>query len=135
MQQAVSAKPKETIVKFTDLNAWKEAHKLVLGVYKLTKSFPNDEQFALSNQMRRAAVSVSSNISEGFSRQTAADKLHFYSMAQGSLTEIQNQLFIARDVGYCSNNFMQSLSEQSVIVHKLINGLMKALRAGKGVKR
>jgi four helix bundle protein len=134
MQKAVSGMQENKIVKFTDLNAWKEAHKLVLGVYKLTKTFPNDEQFALTSQMRRAVVSISSNIAEGFSRQTKADKLHFYTMAHGSLTEIQNQLLVSRDIGYAKAAEIQSLADQTVVTHKLLNGLMKALRAGKGVR-
>ena len=134
MQQAVSGKQEGAIVKFTDLFAWKEAHKLVLEVYKLTKVFPADEQFALTGQMRRAVVSISSNIAEGFSRQTKADKLHFYTMAHGSLTEIQNQLLIARDVGYVNASRIQALAKQSIVVHKLLTGLTKALRDGKGTK-
>ena len=134
MQNAVSGMQVDKIVKFTDLNAWKESHKLVLGVYKLTKTFPSHEQFALTSQMRRAVVSISSNVAEGFSRHTKADKLHFYTMSHGSLTEIQNQLLVSRDVGYASVNDIQVLADQTITVDKLLNGLMKALRAGKGVR-
>lgn len=110
---------------FTDLNAWKEAHKLVLAVYELVKSFPKEEVFGLTSQMRRCAVSVTSNIAEGFSRQSYKDKVHFYVMAQGSLTELQNQLLIARDVNYMSTDAFQRLEAQAVSVHKLLNGLIK----------
>ena len=131
-QQAVSSKQK-TITKFTDLVAWQEGHKLVLQIYKLTKLFPKDEQFALTNQMRRAAVSITSNLAEGFSRQTKADKSHFYTMSHGSLTELQNHLLIARDVNYIDNTELHHTAEQSSMVHKLIFGLLKSLKDGKGV--
>ncbi|MDD5626597.1 MAG: four helix bundle protein [Patescibacteria group bacterium] len=78
------------IKSFTDLDAWKEGHKLVLMVYEITKKFPKEEMFGLVSQMRRCVVSITSNIAEGFSRQTYKDKICFYSRAQGSVTELQN---------------------------------------------
>jgi len=110
---------------FTDLNAWKEAHKLVLYIYTITKSFPKDEMFGLINQMRRCVVSITSNIAEGFSRQSYKEKLQFYSMALGSTTELQNQLIVARDVSYISQEGFQVIAEQTIKVHKIINGLIK----------
>ena len=112
------------ITYFTDLNAWKESHKLVLMIYKI--NFPREELLGLANQLRRAAVSITSNIAEGFSRQSYKEKVQFYSMAQGSMTEVQNQLMIARDVQYIAKQEFQSLFDQSVIAHKLLNGLIKA---------
>ncbi len=114
---------------FTDLDAWKEGHKLVLAVYKLTKIFPQDELFGLVSQMRRCVVSITSNIAEGFSRQSYKEKLQFYAIAQGSVTEIQNQLLISRDVGYLSEEKFQEVAKQSVVVHKLLNGLIKKSKA------
>lgn len=122
------------IESFTDLNAWKEAHKLAVAIYKTTEQFPASEQFGLSNQLRRAAVSVSSNIAEGFSRSTKPDKIHFNIIAKGSLTEVQSQLLIARDVGYLEDSSFKMLADQSVVEHKLLTGLSKALIDGKGVK-
>ena len=116
----------EKIKSFTDLNAWKESHRLVLMVYKTTKDFPSDERFGLSNQLRRAVVSISSNIAEGFSRRSQEDKNHFYFMAQGSNTEVQNQLLIARDVGYINKDNFKENANQTVVVNKLINGLIKS---------
>ena len=113
---------------FTDLNTWKEAHKLVLSVYIITKSFPKEEMFGLISQIRRAAVSISSNIAEGFSRDSYADKKHFYVMAHGSLTEVQNELIISKDVQYIDDvNYNESYA-QSVVVHKLLSGLIKATK-------
>jgi four helix bundle protein len=113
------------IVSFTDLHSWHEAHKLVLMIYKAVNNFPKEELFGLTSQLRRAAVSITSNIAEGFSRQGYPEKIHFYSIAQGSTTEIQNQLLIARDIGYLEKILFDSLAEQSVVVHKLISGLIK----------
>ncbi len=110
---------------FTDLNAWKEGHALVLIVYAITKAFPREELFGLTAQMRRCAVSITSNIAEGFSRQSYKEKLQFYSVAQGSLTELQNQFLIARDVNYISKEKSQEVLDQTLVAHKIINGLIK----------
>lgn len=113
---------------FTDLNAWKEAHKLVLEIYKITKTFPKEELYSLVNQMRRAAISIVSNIAEGFSRQSYKEKVQFYFMAKGSLTEIQSQLLVAKDLGYISKEIFDQIANRTVIVHKLLTGLIKSSR-------
>ena len=110
------------------MNAWQEGHKLVLTVYKITKCFPKEERYALADQMRRAVVSITSNIAEGFSRQSYKEKLQFYSIALGSLTEIQNQLYIAKDIGYILPKDFLDMLEQSIKVHKITNGLIKFSR-------
>ena len=122
-------KDKTTIKSFTDLNAWIEGHKLVLMIYNVTKLFPKEEMFGLISQMRRCAVSITSNIAEGFSRQSYKEKVQFYSMAQGSVTELQNQLLIARDVGFVGKEKFHEIALQSVKVHKITNGLIKSSRS------
>lgn len=117
---------KSKIKTFTDLNAWKEGHKLVLMIYEITKSFPKEEMFGLVSQMRRCVVSITSNIAEGFSRQSYKEKVQFYSTAEGSVTELQNQLLIARDVEFITKEMFQELAAQSIKVHKIINGLIKS---------
>lgn len=117
---------KRKIKNFTDLDAWKEAHKLVLMVYKATKTFPKEEMFGLISQMRRAAISITSNIAEGFSRQSYKEKLQFYSMAQGSVTELQSQLLVAKDISYISDMEFKELDGQSIKTHKIISGLIKS---------
>jgi four helix bundle protein len=112
------------IQKFTDLVAWQKAHQLALQIYQLTKDFPADERFGLVNQMRRAAVSISSNIAEGYGRGTAKDKVHFYLMAQGSLYEIESQLLIALDLGYTKKK--TETIDTIMHVDKLLKGLMRA---------
>lgn len=116
---------KAKITSFTDLYAWKEGHKLVLKIYETTEHFPQKEIFGLTSQMRRAAVSITSNIAEGFSRNTNKDKCQLYMIAQGSLTELQNQLLIARDIGYIKEEDFRGIAEQTVTVNKLINGLKR----------
>ena len=116
---------KTKIRSFTDLDAWKKGHKLILEIYKITKLFPKEEIFGLVSQMRRCAVSITSGIAEGFSRRSYKEKVQFYSIARGSLTELQNQLLIAKDVKYLHKTEFNDLARQTVIVHKLLNGLIK----------
>ncbi len=116
------------IKSFTQLNTWKEAHLLVLEIYEITKKFPKEEQFGLVNQIRRAVVSITSNIAEGFSRNSYKEKSQFYSMALGSLTEVQNQLLIARDLRYISKEEFISFAEKTITTNKLLNGLIKKSR-------
>ncbi len=118
----------QKIESFTDLIAWKEAHKLALLIYKVTQDFPRKELFSLVDQMCRCSVSVSSNVAEGFSRQTKKEKIQFYYMSLGSLTELQNQLLIARDIKYVTKESFDEIALQTVRVSKLINGLIKSLR-------
>ena len=113
------------IKSFTDLDAWQEGHRLVLLVYEISKSFPKEEIFGLVSQMRRCVVSITSNIAEGFSRQSYKEKVQFYFISQGSVTELQNQLLIAKDVGFIKQEEFNKITEQSVRVHKIMNGLIK----------
>jgi len=113
------------IKSFTDLNAYKEARKLVLIIYNTTKNFPQEEKYGLTDQMRRAAVSIASNIAEGFSRSTVKDKCQFYSISYGSLSELQSQLLIAKDLRYINQLLFNQIAQQSIIVRKLISGLKR----------
>jgi four helix bundle protein len=112
------------IVQFTDLIAWQEGHALVIKVYKSTKNFPDKETFILSSQMQRCAISITSNIAEGFSRRGKKEKIQFYSTALASLTELQNQLIIAKDLAYIDVNKSVEFDLHTEHVHKLINGLI-----------
>jgi four helix bundle protein len=122
---------KDKITSFTHLNAWQKGHTLVLGIYKATETFPTTEQFGLTSQIRRAVVSITSNIAEGFSRRTIADKIHFYHMALGSSTEVQNHLIIARDLKLMPVENFKPLAELSIDVNKLTNGLIKSMKVAK----
>lgn len=112
------------IREFTDLKAWQESHKLVILIYSITKKFPKEETYSLIDQMRRAATSITSNIAEGFGRQGMKEKVQFYYLAHGSLTELKNQLLIAKDVGYLNKESFDKIIEQSNIAHRLLRGLI-----------
>ena len=116
------------IKNFTDLNTWREGHKLALAIYRTTGKFPISERFSLADQMRRASVSVTSNVAEGFSRNSTKDKVHFYNLAQGSITELQNQLILSRDLKYLPRQTFEELLQQTTTVQKLLSGLVKATR-------
>ncbi len=94
-------------------------------VYKATSKFPKEETYSLTDQMRRSATSVTSNIAEGFGRQTYKEKIQFYYLVQGSLTELKNQLIIAKHVGFLRNEIFDQLAMQANIVHQLLQGLIK----------
>ena len=117
--------PRAPIRSFTDLNAWKEGHKLVLMIYEATEVFPQKEVYELANQLRTAVASITSNIAEGFSRKSYKEKIQFYLMALSSLTEVQNQILAAKDIGMMSKADFDEVAEQSVRVSKLLNGLIK----------
>jgi len=119
------------IQKFTDLVAWQEGHKLVLGIYQETKKFPTEEKYALTNQMRRAVVSFTSNIAEGFTKKSSKEKYQFYSTAKASITELQNQLIVAKDVGYLSKESFDKIVKQSITANKLLSGLLRATQQKK----
>lgn len=119
---------KAKIQTFRDLDAWKVAHKLVLQVYQATRGFPQAELYGLVSQMRRASVSIVSNIAEGFSRTFSKEKQQFYAIALGSIVELQSQLEIAKDLGYLDSRDYNHLMNLSVDAHKLVNGLIKGAR-------
>jgi len=114
-----------TIRSFTDLQVWQEGHALVISIYKATDLFPKKETYTIIDQMRRSALSVTSNLAEGFGRQTYKEKLHFYYLSQGSLTELKNQLLVAKDVGYLTKEEFNIYANQANIVHKLLQGLIR----------
>lgn len=116
------------IKSFTDLIVWQEGHKLVLEIYLITKKFPKEELFCLTVQVRRAIISFTSNIAEGFSRNSYKEKIQFYSIALGSLTEVQNQILVARDLGYIIKSEFEKLAEKTISLNKMTNGLIKHSR-------
>lgn len=91
------------ITRFTQLEVWKKAHQLALDVHRLSRTFPVDERFLLTLQIRRAAFSVASNIAEGFGRRTSKDKAFRYVIGRGSLEELRYWLIVVKDLGYARN--------------------------------
>ncbi len=111
---------------FKDLIAWQKAHKTAVLVYSLSKKFPKEEFFALTSQIRRSVVSITSNIAEGFGRSTLNDKNHFFTMAKGSANETESQLLIAKDLGYITLKECTEVEQQLVEIQKILAGLMKS---------
>ena len=112
---------------YKDLDLYKAAKELVLSVYALLRKFPKEEQYALCDQLRRAAISIPSNIAEGSGRTSAKDQAHFFEMAFGSLMEIECQLDIACDLGYISNEELESLNAQIARVAAMLSGMRRKL--------
>ncbi|MDO8521759.1 MAG: four helix bundle protein [bacterium] len=111
---------------FTDLHAWQEAKLLAVLTYKATSSFPAEEQFGLTSQTRRAAVSVSANIAEGFARRTSKDKRGFYQTALASLSELESHMLIAHELTFVTKESLQALRTQIERAGKLLTGLLRS---------
>ncbi|MDD3269976.1 MAG: four helix bundle protein [Syntrophomonadaceae bacterium] len=107
------------------LEAWQEAMRLVKQVYSVTNSFPKEEVYGLTNQMRRCAISIPSNIAEGAARDSNLEFVRFLTIARGSLSELETQLLIARDLGYTSD---EKILTQVDRVFALIGGLIKSIK-------
>jgi len=117
---------------YRELIAWQKAMELAEEVYRVTKGFPREEAYGLSSQLRRAAVSIPSNIAEGQGRRSTKEFIHFLGMAYGSLQEVETQIILATRIGYCQSTQEAELLERTAEVGKLINGLTKALRRKTG---
>ena len=114
--------------KFENLDAWKEAHKLVIMIYKITKSFPVEEKFRLVDQICRSSSSVAANLVEGSARAYRKEYLQFAYQSKGSLEETKYHLLLAQDLNYINSAEYEDLSSQANVAGKLINGLIKYLR-------
>lgn len=111
---------------YQELVVWREAMKLAEEVYRLQKALPKEEVYGLGDQIRRAVVSIASNIAEGFGRDSSADFIHFLHIARGSLYETRTQLELAQRLGYFLVD--DSVSERFETIARLINGLIRSLR-------
>ncbi len=115
---------------FQDLEVWQEAHKMVLQVYRVTKSFPPEERYRLADQLCRAASSIPTNIAEGKGRGSQKDLLRFLTIARGSVEETKYHLLLAKDLGYLKPAVYQKLSEGYDRIGKMLNGLMTKIGEG-----
>jgi four helix bundle protein len=110
-----------------DLDVWRIAVELAIDVYKVTRSFPREEQFGLSAQMRRSAVSIASNIAEGAARQTSKEFAQFLHMAAGSTSELDTQIEITRGIGIGVAADLQRLQNTEARVARMLQGLIKSV--------
>jgi four helix bundle protein len=113
---------------FKELIVWQRAVQLTTEIYHLSASFPSSEKFGLINQIRRASVSVASNIAEGYGRSTKGEYVQFLGHARGSICELQTQLIIATALGFCPNNEIQNVERLSADVSRMLIALMNKLR-------
>ncbi len=113
---------------FENMKAWQEARKLVGEVYRLLDEFPKFETYALCDQIRRAIVSVPSNLAEGSGRMSIKEQLHFYEISYGSLMESYNQLIIAADLKYICEENLEDIKPQIDTVARMLNGLRSSLK-------
>jgi four helix bundle protein len=116
--------------RFTDLKVWQKAHALVLALYRITAAFPADERFVLTAQLRRAAISVPTNIAEGSRRQSSHEYAHFLNIAQASLAETEYLLILSRDLAYLAPEPFSSLAAQIDEVARMLHGLRVKVEAG-----
>jgi four helix bundle protein len=118
-----------TIKSFEELPVWKDARKFANRIYNLTKRFPKKENYGLTSQITRATVSIGSNIAEGFDRYSKKGFIKFLIIARGSISEIQNDLYIALDLKYINQNDFQEAYALAKDLGKQINGFIKYLRS------
>jgi four helix bundle protein len=116
---------------FKELVVWQRAIQLSLTIYKLTSSFPDSERFGLTNQLRRASVSVASNIAEGYGKLSKGEYVLYLGHARGSNFEVQTQLVLAKELGYGNNSARQAAEELSQEVSRMLVALMRKLGSTK----
>ena len=109
---------------YTDLDVWKKSRELANIIYQFSKAFPSDEQFGLTSQIRRCAISIPSNIAEGCGRDTSKDTVRFLFNARGSLYELETQLYLAFDQNYLKESKMNTIFGEIVECKKLLNGFI-----------
>jgi four helix bundle protein len=114
---------------YRQLSVWKRAHGLALGVYRSTGEFPKSERYGLAAQLRRAATSIVSNIAEGSGRHSNRDEMRFFRIARGSLSELECQLLLARDVGMLEPKVWTELDSSCHEVGRMLNGLIRSYSA------
>jgi len=113
---------------FKELIVWQKSINLVTEIYRVTEKFPSNEIYGLTSQLRRASVSIPSNIAEGNSRRSKADYLQFLRIARGSCSEIETQIIISKNLGFIDNTIFETLSFNIIEISKMINGLINSLK-------
>jgi four helix bundle protein len=112
---------------YKDLKVWQKSYQLCLEIYKATKTFPKNEGFGMVSQMRRAALSMPSNIAEGYGRKTTPEYLRFLYIAYGSMCELETQLLLSGDLGYLNKESLSELQRDIGEVERMLKALIKSL--------
>ncbi len=123
----MSSEQPEAVRHYRDLHIWQRSYDVVLRMYRLTGSFPDHERFGLVTQIRRAAVSVPSNIAEGYSRGTTRDYVRFLWMANGSVAELETQLSLARDLGYGGKREAEAVLRELQEIGRMLRATIRTL--------
>lgn len=119
---------------FHKLIIWQRSHQLTLAVYRISKSFPKEEIFGLTSQMRRAVSSIPTNIAEGCGRASNKDFAHFLQIAIGSATEVEYQLLLAHDINYINDDDYKALTDETVVVRKMIIKYQSELKSSSSLE-
>lgn len=119
--------------RFTELKVWQRSHALVLQIYRLTSTFPTDERFGLVAQLRRAALSVPTNIAEGSKRQGGQEYARFLNIAEGSLAETEYLLLVSRDLAYAATEIVRSLLSETDEIARMLNALRAKVAANSAI--
>lgn len=113
---------------FRNLNVWEKSHRLVLEIYEYTKSFPREERYGLTGQVRRAATSIPANIAEGCMRDSDADFARFVQIALGSASELEYHVLLSKDLGYIADESYQTIGESIQTIKRMLSKLKHTLR-------
>jgi four helix bundle protein len=112
---------------YKELTVWQKSYQLCLEIYRLTKLFPDDERYGLTSQIRRAAVSIPSNIAEGYGRKTTPEYIHSLFIAYGSVCELETQILLSNDLNYIYAENMKKVQDDLGEVERMIKALIKSL--------
>ncbi|MFH1197217.1 MAG: four helix bundle protein [bacterium] len=112
---------------YRKLSVWEKAHRLVVDLNKVTKNYPKEELFVLTSQIRRAAISIPSNIAEGCGRKSKTEFLRFLDIAFGSANELEYQIFLSFELEYISNESFENLNHRMDVIKKMLSGLMQKI--------
>ena len=113
---------------FQELSIWQRSHSLTLKIYEITRSFPSDEIFGVTSQMRRSSSSVPTNIAEGCGRESNADLIRFLTIASGSVSELQYQILLSKDLGYINQSIYLEITNETIEIRKMIYSFIQKLK-------
>jgi four helix bundle protein len=113
---------------YRELKVWQKSFELCKSIYKITKKFPRKEQYSLTSQIRKSAISIPSNIAEGYGRGTTKEYIHFLYIAYGSICELETQILLSKDFGYISEEDKNDLLEKVKEVERMLHALIKSLK-------
>ena len=112
---------------YKELNVWQKSYELCLKIYGITTKFPNDERYGLTSQVRRSAVSIPSNIAEGYGRKTTADYIRMLYISYGSVCELETQILLAGDLGFIEKDKSEPIKKDIAEIERMLKALIKSL--------